>query len=203
MASKSFGVAFCMALILVQSVSTYEISKKQESEKVKALFESQEGVKQAFEGVVQEVEGFEQNAQEFQRRLMRVADDLMAHYVATMTPLLREVPAETVKEFIINSLKTIEKALRQIGPIVKEYNPLHPAESLDLRALIRRQLTTLSTFGGAVEHLIDALDDLAVNYVDMLAVSIDASADKIAATISMLEHMPAEQIKAMATMKGG
>jgi len=183
---------------MVQSVSTHETHKRQESEKVKALFESHEEVKQAFEGVVKEVEGFEQNAQQFQRRLTRVAEDLMTHYAKTMTPLLKAVPAETVKEFIISFLKTIEKALRQLGPIVKEYNPLHPAESLDLRALIRRQLTTLSTFGGAVEHLVDALDDLAVNYVDMLAVSIDTYADQTAATISMMENVPAEEMKAMA-----
>ena len=57
-------------------------------------------------------------------------------------------------------------------------DPLHPEESPDLRELIRRQLTTLSTFGGAVEHLITAVDQMAVNYGNMLAVSIEDCAEK-------------------------
>ena len=57
-------------------------------------------------------------------------------------------------------------------------DPLHPQESLDLRSLIRRRLTTLSTFGGAVEHLINAVDKLVVNYVDALEEGLHIGVEK-------------------------
>ena len=58
-------------------------------------------------------------------------------------------------------------------------DPLHPREQRDLRSLIRRKLTTLSTFGSVVEEFLNAADDLAVDYVDALKASMDFSAKQL------------------------
>ena len=46
-------------------------------------------------------------------------------------------------------------------------DPLHPQNPAEIRSVIRRELTTISTFGKAVANLFDVVDDVVLAYVDM------------------------------------
>ena len=52
-------------------------------------------------------------------------------------------------------------------------DPLHPHDSGYLRSLFRRKFTTISTFGESIGFLIDAVDNLIVNYVNGFKKDLD------------------------------
>ena len=52
-------------------------------------------------------------------------------------------------------------------------DPLHPHDSGYLRTLFRRKFTTISTFGESIGFLIDAVDNLIVNYVNGFQKDLD------------------------------
>jgi len=175
----------------------YLAPEHHERPELQALFESQAALTEAFEGVLEQLQGFEDNAQALGREFNFYVESNTLDLISAFVPLFEAAPPEVLKTFITDVINGFINAVKELGPIIKQNNPLHPQESLDLRSLIRRRLTTLSTFGGSVEHLINAVDQLVVNYVDALEEGLHIGVEKCQQVVDGLEQMPAEMVKTM------
>jgi len=169
-----------------------------EHPELQALRDSEAALKLAFEGVMEQLGGFDFNTAMFRKQFEYFGEDSALDLISTFLPLFEAAPPPVLKTFIIDFLNGIISAVEQLRSIMKQYNPLHPQEALDLRSLIRRRLTTLSTFGGAVEHLITAVDKFVINYVDALEEGLEQRVERgVRQVVVGLEQAPAEMVATM------
>lgn len=153
-------------------------------------------VNEAVDNVVtEELTGFEENLEVFGKELTNVMMSFQVKFTKAMVPMLEACPADVLKDAVVNILKAVLGMIDDLKSVVEEYNPLHPQHAEQLRALIRRKLTNISTLGGAIGKLFDAVDDLVVTAVEAYVNKMATSAAQGKVVIAELEKIPAEFLK--------
>jgi len=156
----------------------------------------------AFENVVyNELSGLEKNLQVFGEKLREVEGSFVSELMEAIKPLFEACPADVFKQFALDSVLALDSFLEDLESVVDEYNPLHPKVVEELRSLIRRKLTTISTLGGSIGKLFDAVDDLVVSAVQELVSKLELSRTGLKSMAEELENIPAEDLK-QATLHG-
>jgi len=163
------------------------------------LFGKLMAVESAFDNVVsEELAGLDMNLKVFAEKLLAVLNDFNAKYRKALLPLIEACPAEAFKTGVIEIMNALVSLLEDIETVLEEYNPLHPQTSEKIRSMIRRKLTTISTLGGAIGNLFDAVDDLVVAAVEGIVENLKITAKSVRLTAAELEKVPADFLKQMA-----
>lgn len=163
------------------------------------LFGKLMAVESAFDNVVsEELAGLDMNLKVFAEKLLTVLNDFNAKYRKALLPLIEACPAEAFKTGVIEIMNALVSLLEDIETVLQEYNPLHPQTSEKIRSMIRRKLTTISTLGGAIGNLFDAVDDLVVAAVEGIVENLKITAKSVKLTAAELEKVPADFLKQMA-----
>lgn len=150
-------------------------------------------------GVYAQLEGFARQFEVFKRHFEKALEAGLTSFLKNLKPLVEAAPAKVLKTLVINMMKTTNNLLKSFVGVYSDYNPLHPKKSSDFLSLLRRELTTLSTFGQSISTLLDNVDKLVVDYIDSLLVpTIEKAASKIDEVIETMEAIPDESFKAMA-----
>jgi len=151
----------------------------------------------ALGGIEDQIMGIVNQFMTFEGAFERLLSSFLMKYIKAVLPLVESIPANVLKDFLFGVAKAVSTFLKGLGPIIKNYNPLHPQDSLELRAAIRRELTTISTFGKAVANLLDVVDEVVLAYIDLAINSLNEQAEGLTSSIEQFEEIPAEHLKEM------
>jgi len=170
-----------------------------------ALQKNQGPMEHALESVFFGAKGFRDNFMAFVSKAEIVVMEYVGNYYKALLPVVEAVPAETIKEFIVNCLKAVSSVVEKMAVVIKERNPLHPEKSpyeLAKRELdrLRRHGTeseamTLTIWGQNVGKLIGAVDDLLVDLVAALAEQMKEADKQLKVLAEQMKSVPASMVK--------
>jgi len=157
-------------------------------------------VEDALETVVyEELGGLHSNYISFVTALRMDSQLFLGNFLAAIVPMIEACPAEVFKKAVIDAVKAGLSLMEDVETTVEKYNPLHP--QVDRRSMIRRKLTTISTLGGSVGRLFEAVDALVVAAVEELVDEMKRKRKQIEEiTLRELENIPAEILKKQAVI---
>lgn len=159
---------------------------------------SMKAVESAAEGIEDELEGFAENAQTFFMQLVTVAQSFEMKEMEAIVPVIEACPADILKTTVVDLMKAVASLLKDLEGTVDEYNPLHPKSTGLVRSLVRRAApSTLSSFGGALGKVFDAVDDLVVNVVAEAVKYMKQAGMGLDLMISQFDQVPPEFFKEM------
>jgi len=154
-------------------------------------------LEKAIGGIEDQLMGIVKQSMAFAGGFEDLLNSFLMEYTKAVLPVIESIPANVLKDFVVGVAKAVSIFLKGLGPIIKNYNPLHPQNPAEIRSVIRRELTTISTFGKAVANLFDVVDDVVLAYVDMAINALNQQAAGLTSAIEQLEEIPPEYLKEM------
>jgi len=161
------------------------------------------GVEASLGSVVNGLDGMGLNLKAFFTQLQVVLQEFSGSFFEALTPMMKAIPAEVMKEGLIKIMKAVSKVHEKLSVIVIDRNPLHPKLSpLDIigRELAdefgqSKEIMTLTIWGQRVGGLIGAVDDFLLNIVAQLAKKINEADVQLQQDIKEMEAVPADFVK--------
>jgi len=144
----------------------------------------------------EEFRGFRDNYEVFMMHLGENLGAFQKKYSAAIVPLIEACPAEVFKKVALDAMKAILSLMEDVEKTIEKYNPLHP--QVDKFSMVRRKLTNISTLGGSIGKLFEAVDDLVVAAAEALVEGMKMSAAQLKHMTAELENVPGEFLKTMA-----